>query len=71
MDASVKKIVKWAVIGGLVAFVIDWIVSGSVPMGHRVVMGLMAAGAGFVTAALLAANFSADEETGTHGPTPH
>lgn len=70
MDARVKKIVKWAVIGAVVAFVIDWLVSGGMPMGHRVVLGIMAAGAGFVTAALLAANFSPDDETKSHGPAP-
>jgi hypothetical protein len=60
-----KRIVKWAVIGAVVGFGIVMLVSGRMPTGIRVTCGLIAAGAGCVTAALCAANFSHDGET--HG----
>lgn len=71
MNDAIRKILKWAVIGAVVAFGIDWMVSGGWPIGHRLTLGLMCAGGGFVTAALLAANFAPDEETESHGPSGH
>jgi hypothetical protein len=68
MHDELRRILKWSVIGAIIAFGIDWLVTGGLPFGHRVTLGLMAAGAGFVTAALLAANFVADEEHGSKDP---
>lgn len=68
MDQAIAKIVKWGVIGGLVAAGITILVSGGMPIGIRVTCALMAFGAGVVTAALLAANFAKHEEGESHGP---
>ncbi len=71
MQAEVRRILKWGVVGALAALAIDLMVSGGLPPGHRVTLGLMAAGAGLVTGALLAANFAKHEETDSHGSSSH
>ena len=60
--AEARKILKFAVIGAFVAFGIVMLVSDGMPTGQRVTNGLMCAGAGFVTGALLAANFGKEDE---------
>jgi len=82
MNVEGKKVLRWSIIGGVVALAIDWAVSGTQPMSIRVTVGIMCFLAGFVTGGLLAANFQKDhgdegEETtgsapsgtpgGTHG----
>jgi len=71
MNEVMKKVLRWGVIGSVVGFVTVWLVSGGMPLGHRVTCGLMAAGGGLVTFALLAANFAKDEESESHGSAPH
>jgi hypothetical protein len=71
MNAAVKSILKWGTFGALAAFLTVWWVSDGMPIAHRVTCGLMAAGGGLVTFALLAANFKADEETEEPGSLPH
>ena len=63
---NAKSLLKWGTIGALIGFGIVMLVSGGQPLGHRICFGLVAAGAGCVTAALCAANFTGDE---THGST--
>ena len=71
MNDEIRKILKWSVIGGVVAAGITILISGGMPIGIRVTCALMAFGAGAITAALLAANFAKDEETDSHGPSGH
>jgi hypothetical protein len=84
MNSAIRKILKWAYGGAVVAFLIVMLVSSGESTPVRICFGLMCAGAGFVTGALLAANFSADEEPheapgsgaggapmGTPPPPPH
>lgn len=81
MNVEGKKVLRWSIIGGVVALAIDWAVSGTQPMSIRVTVGIMCFLAGFVTGGLLAANFQKDhgdegDETtsgapsGTPGGTP-
>ena len=65
MNAEGKKILHWSLGGGVVALLIDWMVSGTQPMATRVTVGIMCGLAGFVTGGLLAANFAKD-----HGDEP-
>lgn len=58
MNAELKKVLRWAVIGALVAFVIDFALTGGWPLSTRITLGIMCSTAGMVTGALLAANFS-------------
>lgn len=60
--ASVGKIIKWATLGALGAFGTVMLVSSGMVTGVRITCGVMAAGAGFVTAALLCANFGEEGE---------
>ncbi len=62
MNASVAKVLRWSFIGGFIAFVIDWAISGGQPLGTRIMVGIMCFGAGFVTGGMIAANFSKDHE---------
>ncbi len=73
MNASVSKILRWSVIGGVVAFAIDWLVSGGQPLGTRIMVGIMCFGAGFVTGGMIAANFSPDPDAppSGHGGSGH
>jgi hypothetical protein len=61
---NAKSLLKWGAIGAVIAAGIVVLVSGGQPLGHRICYGLVAAGAGFVTAVLCTANFTGDE---THG----
>ena len=76
MNAQIKRIMRWALGGAVIAFVIDWIISSDQILSIRICFGLMVAGAGAVTGALLCANFTADEDepleghAAGHGPTP-
>jgi len=77
MNAEGKKVLKWSLLGGLVALGIDWLVSGTQPTSTRITVGIMCFLAGFVTGGLLAANFQKDhgdapDQTpgGTPGSTP-
>ena len=74
MNAQMKKILRGALYGAVVAFVIDWFISSGEILSIRICFGLMVAGAGAVTGALLCANFTADEdeplEGHAAGPTP-
>lgn len=70
MHATMRKILVWSFVGGIVAFIIDWMVSGGQPIGHRIMLGLMCFGGGFVTGGMIAANFAKDEDdshAGGHG----
>ena len=69
MNAELKRIVKWAVVGAIAGFVTVILVSKGMPMGHRITCGLMAAGGGLVVFAMVAANFSKDNES--HESAPH
>ena len=77
MHAEIKKLLLWAVVGAVVGFVTVWLVSSSMPTGHRVTCGLMAAGGGLVVFAMIAANFTPHDETHdtshdtSHGPSHH
>ena len=62
MNAQIKRILRWALGGALIAFFIDWFISSDQILSIRICFGLMVAGAGAVTGALLCANFTADEE---------
>ena len=66
MHPEMKRILRWCFIGGGVALAIDWLVSGTQPLGTRVAVGIMCFGAGFVTGGMIAANFS-KEEGESHG----
>jgi FtsH-binding integral membrane protein len=73
MNSQLKKILRWALYGAVVAFVIDWFISSNEILSIRICFGLMVAGAGAVTGALLCANFTADadeplEAAGGEGP---
>lgn len=65
MNAEGKKVLRWSILGGVVALVIDWLVSGTQPTSTRITVGIMCFLAGFVTGGLLAANFQKD-----HGDAP-
>src|SRR5205814_123701 len=65
---AMRTVVKWSLLGAAVAFVTVMLISGGQRTALRVTCGLMAAGAGAVTFALLCANFAKDEETNeSHG----
>ena len=66
MNPQIKRILKWAVIGAIVGASIDWFVSSGESMGVRICLGLMIAGGGGVTGALVCAMFTADDTD--HGP---
>lgn len=74
MNVEGKKVLRWSLIGGVVALVIDWAVSGTQPTSTRVTVGIMCFLAGFVTGGLLAANFQKDHgdesESTAAGPAP-
>jgi hypothetical protein len=59
--AQVRRIVKWAAGCAIVGFVANWWLSSGEATGIRVCFGLMVAGAGAITGALLCANFTADD----------
>ena len=67
MHPELKRILRWAFIGGLVALAIDWWYSGTQQTSTRVALGIMCFGGGFVTAALLAANFSTEHDDAPGG----
>ena len=68
MNPQIKRIVRWAEIGAVVAFLIDLAVSSGETFGVRVCLGFMVAGAGAVTGALLCAMFTADDTDDAHAP---
>jgi branched-subunit amino acid transport protein len=70
MNPQVKRILKWAVLGALVAVVVNIFVTTGESTSVRVCFGLLVAGAGAVTGALLCANFTADEEKPAEGHAP-
>jgi hypothetical protein len=70
MNAQIKRILRWALVGAVVAFVIDWFIASDQILSIRICFGLMVAGAGAVTGALLCANFTADEEHPSEGHAP-
>ncbi len=61
MNSEVKKVLRWSFIGGVIALLIDWAISGTQPLGIRVAVGIMCFGGGLVTGGLLAANFGKEE----------
>ena len=67
MNAQIKRILRWALGGAAVAFIIDWIISSDQILSIRICFGLMVAGAGAVTGALLCANFTADADEPLEG----
>jgi membrane associated rhomboid family serine protease len=68
MNDQIRGILKWAFAGGIAVSVVVVLMSSGMPLGIRVTCALMGFGGGLVTAALLAANFTHDEETESHGP---
>jgi hypothetical protein len=67
MNPQIKRILRWAAYGAAVAFVIDWFISSNEILSIRICFGLMVAGAGAVTGALLCANFTADADEPLEG----
>lgn len=70
MNPQIKRILRWALYGALVAFLIDWFISTDQILSIRICFGLMVAGAGAVTGALLCANFTADADEPLEGDSP-
>lgn len=62
-----KKILLSAFVGGTLAFVLVWALSGSQSQHVRLAVCLLCSGGGFITGALLAAVLSSHEEEESPG----